>query len=97
VTSFQEKAAEKGKIIDARAIFGLPEFRKTIETIVTEKLQKSAPPRMQEETLKDLLGGELSVRGRGEIQVRKSVEAFLARSYLRARVSRAVDRYLKQL
>jgi hypothetical protein len=95
VTSFQEKAAEKGKIMDARAIFGLPEFRKTIETIVTEKLQKSAPPRMQ--TLKDLLGGELSVRGRGEIQVRKSVEAFLARSYLRARVSRAVDRYLKQL
>lgn len=96
VEKVQALAVDKGQEIEAAAIFGDARFRNKFENDFASGLIKRAPEKMKPFFLNDLLGGELKVNGRKQIEARKQTEKFLEKAYYRARIRSDIKDYFKK-
>jgi len=97
IEKIQIAAVEKGHQLAPKVIIADPNIKKKIEETITKTIRDRNIPHLEQALLADLLGGELTARGRGEIEARKKLRALLEKCYHRAFTSRALDLYLKQL
>jgi hypothetical protein len=95
VEQVQEKAEEKGQKVETHAILSNAKLRRTLETSLAKSLLKKAPPEAKEKILKQLLGSDLKARERQEIAARRTIHAFLIQSFVKTKISRAIDSHLK--